>query len=231
MKHMFPKNRLRYVIAGIIIILFWSLVGAVAYKRFSTAPVTTAYCNDYGCTNFRDGSNWAIRNCQGSTTAEGSTYTCSQKGITGSCGTTSYCCPGPGMLWTADMTQCSQTQMDSGCCSCPSPTPYTITSQCNGPCMGNANCTSGNICIFEQGYGWVCRNPACYANSGCTCTLITPTPSLINTFTPVQGEYSCSEFCLSTSECQTDLRCISANNTRQCRNPDCPEKDTCLCIQ
>ncbi|KKT59849.1 MAG: hypothetical protein UW52_C0032G0009 [Candidatus Gottesmanbacteria bacterium GW2011_GWA1_44_24b] len=227
---MFHKDYIRYIIAGIIILLFWLLVGFVAYKRLSTHPTVSSYCNDYGCTNFRDGSNWAIRNCQGSTT-EGSTYTCTQQGITGSCGTTSYCCPGPGMLWTTDMTQCSGSAETSGCCACPAPTPYTITSQCNGPCMGNSNCTDGNICIFEQGFGWVCRNPACYRNTGCNCASVTATPTLTPTPTSIQGQYYCGELCLTTSECRSDLRCVSINNTRECRNPDCPEENTCLCIE
>ena len=166
------KNR-RVLVIGIIFLIFLGLIGVVAYQRQATSPVARGYCNDYGCTNFRDGSNWAIRNCQGDVTTAGSTYTCSERGIKGSCGTKSYCCPGPGMLWTEDMSQCSQSTQSSDCCACPTPTPYMITSQCNGPCMTNGNCTSGNICIFQQGFGWVCRNPACYKASDCntsTCT-------------------------------------------------------------
>jgi len=228
---MLVATKRSYIITGIIIILFWGLVAAVAYNRISTSFTTKAYCNDYGCTNFRDGSNWAIRNCQGATTTEGSTYTCSQKGNTGSCGTTTYCCPGSGMLWTADMTSCSQTQASSDCCACPTPTPSMIQSQCNGPCMGNGNCTSGSICVFDQGYGWVCRNPACYKTTGCNCTAVSLTPTSTPTPTPIQVKYYCGEPCLSTSECQSDLRCVYMNNTKECRNPDCPEKNTCLCIQ
>ena len=223
------KRKLSYILAGFIIFLFWVLIGVVAYKRLSTTPLVQSYCNDYGCTNFRDGTNWAIRNCQGTDTTEGSKYTCSSKGQTGSCGTTTYCCPGPGMLWTADTTLCNQQETSSDCCACPTPTPYMITSSCNGPCMGVGNCTAGNICVFDQGFGWVCRNPACYKNTGCTCSsamsTLTPTP------TPIQEKYYCAEPCLTTSECQSDLRCVYINNTKECRNPDCPEEDTCVCIE
>ena len=223
------KKRM-YILAGVIIVLFLVLVGAVAYLRFTTNSVSKAYCNDYGCTNFRDGTNWAIRNCQGTTT-DGSTYTCSKKGNTGSCGTASYCCPGPGMLWTTDMTSCNQTQTGSDCCTCPTPTPFMIQSQCNGPCMGNGNCVNNNICVFDQGYGWVCRNPACYKTTGCNCASITPTPTPSPTPTPIQVRYYCGEPCLSTAECDSDLRCVYVNNTKECRNPDCPDVNTCLCIQ
>lgn|GEM_PF-5494612 len=220
-----------YILAGIIIFLFCGLVAAVAYKRFATTPSTQAYCNDYACTNFKEGTNWAIRNCQGSTTTEGSTYTCSQKGNTGSCGTSTYCCPGSGMLWTTDMTSCNQSQINTDCCSCPTPTPYMVISQCNGPCMSNGNCTGGNICVFDQGYGWVCRNPACYKTTACNCSAITPSPTSTPTPTPNQEEYYCGEPCLSTLECESGLRCVYMNNIKTCRNPDCPNTNTCVCIQ
>lgn len=221
------RNKVSYFIAGLIILLFWFLIIFIAYKRLSTTPPARSYCNDYGCTNFKSGSNWAIRNCQGSTTSEGSTYTCDTKGNTGTCGTVQYCCPGPGMLWTTDMTACNQSQQSSGCCTCPSPTPITIQSQCNGPCMSNGNCTSGNICIFQTGFGWVCRNPACYGNSGCNCSSVTPTL----TPTPIYGTRVCGESCLSSSECESDLRCLLINNSKVCRNPDCFLSETCICIE
>ncbi len=218
-----------YILAGIIILTFWSLVGSIAYQRLATRTVTKAYCNDYGCTNFKNGTNWAIRNCTGSSSTDGSTYTCSQKGLTGSCGTTAYCCPGTGLLWTTDMTECSNS---TNCCSCPTPTPTAVTSACNAPCMSNGNCKDGNICIFDQGYGWICRNPACYKTTSCDCTTVTPTstPTPTPTPTPIEGQYYCGELCLSTSECQSDLQCVSVGNTRVCRNPSCADVDTCLCI-
>jgi len=218
----------RYLFIGIILLIFIVLIGVVAYQRMATSPVARGYCNDYGCTNFRDGSNWAIRNCQGDSAA-GNTYTCSEKGKTGSCGTKSYCCPGPGMLWTTDMSLCQQSQQNSDCCACPSPTPVMLTSACNGPCMNSGNCAGGNICIFDQGYGWVCRNPACWKTTGCACASVTATPSP----TPYQtyGTYRCGELCVSSSECQSDLRCLSVGNTRLCRDPECPDTNTCVCIQ
>jgi len=161
------KDRLSYIIAGIIIVLFWILVGVVAYQRLTTTPEARASCNDFACTNFKEGTNWAIRNCQ-NTTDNGTMYTCSQQGLTGSCGNTTYCCPGPGLLWTTDLSKCTQAST-SDCCSCPTPTPYMQTSQCNGPCITSANCTNKQVCLFDQGYGWVCRNPACWKNTNCTC--------------------------------------------------------------
>jgi hypothetical protein len=222
---------MKYFVATLLVLTFLGIVGYVSYKRMATEPTAKAYCNDYGCTNFRDGSNWAIRNCQGATTEAGSTYTCSQKGGTGSCGTQSYCCPGPGMLWTTDMSQCSQSQTGSECCSCPTPTPYMIVSQCNGPCMGNGNCTGGNICLYEKGSGWVCRNPACYKNSGCNCSATSQTYTPTPTPVPSQTQYACNGLCITSADCKNDLECVTVGNTRECRNPDCSERDTCLCIQ
>lgn len=221
------NNKLAYIFAAIIILLFWLLVAVVAYQRLATTPSTQAACNDYSCTNFREGSYWAIRNCQGTTT-DGSVYTCNQTGISGSCGGTSYCCPGPGMLWTTDLSACAQVTPTPGLCACPTPTPIVVTSQCNGPCMTNANCTNGNVCLNDKGTGWVCRNPACYQASGCNCAAVTPTP----TPTPInQVKYSCGGFCLTSDDCQSGLSCVSVTNTRQCRNPNCSDTSSCLCTQ
>jgi len=225
------KNSLKNIIAAIVIITFWALLGFIAYKRLSTAPPAVSYCNDYGCTNFRDGTNWSIRNCQGTDTTEGSKYTCTAKGQTGTCGTKTYCCPGPGLLWSTDMNICNQGQQNSDCCACPTPTPVMIVSQCNGPCMTSGNCATGSICIYDQGYGWVCRNPACYKNTVCSCTSVTPTSYPTPTSYQDRGTYRCGELCSSSLECESDLRCLSVGNTRECRSPDCPDSNTCVCIQ
>lgn len=224
-------NKRGYLFIGFATLLFVVLISVVVYQQRATTPPAKSYCNDYACTNFRDGTNWAIRNCQGTST-EGSTYTCTEKGKTGSCGTKSYCCPGTGMLWTTDLSACAGST-SSDCCSCPTPTPVQLTSQCNGPCMNSGNCTGGNVCLFDQGSGWVCRNPACYGTTNCACSSATPTPTVTPTMTltptPAQGQMRCGEGCFSTADCQSNLRCLYMDNVRQCRNPVCPDKTNCSC--
>jgi len=220
----------RNIFIGIILVLFVGLVAVVAYQRSATTQRASATCNDYACTNFKDGTNWAIRNCQGNQT-DGTTYTCSEQGKTGSCGNTTYCCPGPGLLWTTDLTKCTQTASTAGCCNCPTPTPYTITSPINGPCMTHANCTSGNVCIFDKGYGWVCRNPACFGNTSGNCAASTPTPTITPTPTLIQVRAGCNEYCLTTPDCQSGYECVVVSGAKQCRNSNCIERSSCVCTQ
>ena len=70
---------------------------------------TTGACDDKGCSNIAQGSNWAINNCSGSD-PDGDMQLCNAKGRIGTCGERQLCCPGPGQKWTTNMTACPITE-------------------------------------------------------------------------------------------------------------------------
>jgi len=113
------------------------------------------------------------------------------------------------------------------CCACPSPTPYYSQSMCNGACMTSFNCTSGQVCLLADTYGWVCRNPACVDSASCSCTAVISTP------TPTTGsvKLTCDEPCSATTQCKTGYRCVYLNDQdiSVCRNPKCFSSGTCSC--
>lgn len=115
----------------------------------------------------------------------------------------------------------------------PTPTP---NSQCGAACTTNAQCPLEHACSSGKCRLEVCLRQGILCDSS-KCAVLptssptetkaptpTRTPTSTRTPTPIPPS-SCDNGCTVSSDCQTGLICSGGS----CRNPQCTEKDNCVC--